>query len=526
MGLPAPLRPRPGLIPALVLIWCGGIICQAAERAPRRDLFEQPGRHKIQIELSAGALRSLQIDPRKDVPAVVRAGGRVFSQVALHLKGSGTFQPIDGDKPSFTLDFGQFVPERRWGTVGKIHLNNSMDDPSYVKECLGSELFRAAGLPAPRVAHALVQLNGRSLGVYVVKESVTDLLARFSGEPGSLDAMRTGPDGRRSAPSSGGFGLATAADLERLASAAADPDAARRWQQLGALIDLDQFVSFMALEIMLAHWDGYCLNQNNFGVYRAEASGKLAFLPAGMDQILGKPDLTWQPDMTGLLARVVMETPIGRQRYQERFRTLFQRHFISRELTNRACALLGGLRPLFRSAAFGEARQEALELCARIEAREAHLRAQMETLGADLPRFDRGRARVTAWERVNPPEGGLLEENVDEEGTRVLRILAGPRTSASWRGQVWLGPGRYRFQAKVRVEGVQPLPFGERQGACLRVAGLADRSDRLLGTRPWQALEATFVLERAASVVLICELRASRGEACFQKDSLVLTREE
>src|SRR5438046_2663916 len=82
------------------------------------------------------------------------------------------YHPVDG-KPSLTLSFDKFVPGQRFHGLSKIHLNNSVEDPSYLHECLGAELFGAAGVPAPRVAHALVELNGRKLGLYLLKEGFT-----------------------------------------------------------------------------------------------------------------------------------------------------------------------------------------------------------------------------------------------------------------------------------------------------------------------------------------------------------------
>jgi hypothetical protein len=63
------------------------------------------------------------------------------------------------------------------GELRKIHLNNSVEDPTYLREQLGGELFRAADA-VPRVGHALVVLDGRSR-LYVLKEGFTEeLLAR------------------------------------------------------------------------------------------------------------------------------------------------------------------------------------------------------------------------------------------------------------------------------------------------------------------------------------------------------------
>jgi len=141
-----------------------------ATAAPGADLFTSTAIHRLQIEIAPGEAARLRQNPRAYVPALVRDGPNLHSNVGLHLKGStGSFRNLD-DKPGFTLNFGKFAPGQTFHGLKKIHLNNSAEDPSYVNEMLGSELFRAASLPAPRTAHALVELNGRRLGLYVLKE--------------------------------------------------------------------------------------------------------------------------------------------------------------------------------------------------------------------------------------------------------------------------------------------------------------------------------------------------------------------
>jgi hypothetical protein len=73
---------------------------------------------------------------------------------------------------------------------------------------------------------------------------------------------------------------------------------------------------------------------------------------------------------------------------------------------------------------------------------------------------------------------------------------------------------------------VTALPFGKSQGASLRVAGRTQHSLELMDTTDWTELGTSFeVRESEEEVVLICQLRASRGEAWFDKNSLRLVRE-
>src|SRR5262249_47552545 len=137
---------------------------------PGAELFNGQVR-TLRIEVSDANLESLRKEPRTDVRAIVREGDATLPETALHVKGrTGSFRGVDG-KPALTLTFDKFRPGQQFHGLTKVHLNNSVEDPSYLNEYLGAELFRAAGVPAPRVAHALVELNGRKLGLYVIKEA-------------------------------------------------------------------------------------------------------------------------------------------------------------------------------------------------------------------------------------------------------------------------------------------------------------------------------------------------------------------
>lgn len=277
MTAPLAQIPRP-LNPSLLagLVWLGLSGCCWAtnelSRAPfpGADLFSDGAVCRLQIDLSSEACASLRRNPRTDVAATVSEGAVSYGQVALHLKGAtGSFRPVD-DKPSLTLDFSKLQNGRRFHGLRKLHLNNSLEDPSYLQERLGSELFQAAGIPAARVAHARVSLNGRKLGIYILKEGFTeDFLARhFQHISGELYEPEDGHDVDQRlkrlsvlAPTEG------RAALKALAAAAKEPDLTARWSRLGSVLDVDRFISFMAMEVMLAHRDGYCLARNNFRLY-------------------------------------------------------------------------------------------------------------------------------------------------------------------------------------------------------------------------------------------------------------------
>ena len=141
---------------------------------PGAELFTNNEVCQIQLEIRPEDLQKLRSEAREFVHANVTQGGVLYQDVAVHLKGSvGSFRPVD-DKPGFTLDFARFRTDQHFHGLRRIHLNNSVEDPTYCNEQLGSELFRSAGVPAPRVSRAVVTLNRRKLGLYVLKEGFTE----------------------------------------------------------------------------------------------------------------------------------------------------------------------------------------------------------------------------------------------------------------------------------------------------------------------------------------------------------------
>jgi hypothetical protein len=452
----------------------------------------------------------------------------VVEDAGVKLKGHGSYQPID-EKPSWTVHFAEYSADRRMRGLKKIHLNNSLQDATYLKEQLASELFRAANVPVPRVAHALVRLNGRSLGLYVVKEGYTrDFIRRhFEAADGELYDDDDGHDiDHRMDLDLPGSSSEDQVELKRLADAALEPDLDRRWQRLERSLDVDQFLTFMAMELMTGQWDGYCLGQNNFRVYHDPRSDKIVFLPSGLDQALSKADLAWKPGMTGLVARSIMETAPGRERYAARFGELFEALFDSVRITRRLDQSLDILRSHLPGRVFSPLRRESEALRELIVEREWSLREQLRRPEPAMPHFDGEVALLSGWKPFDPPVGGSLSEGHDPGSKPMLRIMAGARTAASWRTTVRLKAGRYVFRGRARVIGVSTLPFGSHQGAALRVAGAPRPSAALVDTTDWEELRLNFeVRAPEEEVVLICQLRASAGEAWFDRESLRLVRE-
>jgi hypothetical protein len=519
----------PGLAVGLVLLLIGAsaalaVEFRSAETLPGAELFTNGVVRQLRIEMAPSGMESLRRDPREFVRATVKEEGRVYDDVAIHLKGSvGSFREVD-DKPDLTLDFNRFNTRQKFHDLRRIHLNNSVEDPSYCNELLGSELFRAAGIPAPRVAHAVVTLNGRRLGLYVLKEGFTEdfLGCYFKQVGGDLYEPGEGHDvNQRLKRNSVAAPRQDRAALEALADAALEDDLARRWPRLERALDVDKFVDFMAMEVMVGHRDGYCLARNNYRVYHDLDSDKMVFFPHGMDQLFGNPDATWLPHMGGLVAKAVMETTEGKRRYRASFASLFTNVFRVQMLQGRVDQVIAGLRPAIADAEFAAVKDEAGHVKDRIALRQISLKRQLSEPERALLVFTNGIGHLGGWVKADESASVQMEQGQASDHTAALLIVARSESGASWRTQALLGRGRYRFEGLVKVAGVKPLPYGTYQGAGLRVAGSVRESGNVVGDSDWRALSAEFeVTEETREVELVCELRASAGEVWFGVESL------
>ena len=178
------------LLLSLVFAFCGNVslVLSAPKPDPGDAFFTNHTIPRLRIQLDEQALVALRNKFREYTKATVTEGTNVWREVGIHLKGQyGTFQGIDG-RPSLTLNFDKYQKDQRFHGLDKLHLNNSAQDPSYLCEMIGRQLFEAAGIPTARASHARVALNGRDLGLFVLIEGYDKRFLRrhFANPAGNL----------------------------------------------------------------------------------------------------------------------------------------------------------------------------------------------------------------------------------------------------------------------------------------------------------------------------------------------------
>jgi spore coat protein H len=251
------------------------------------------------------------------VPADVQADDQTFARVGLRYKGSGTYLASQfRAKRSFKIDFDRNDDRLRFHGLAKLNLNSGVMDSTKVREALAYEVFRAAGVPAPRTAFAEVVLhvpgrfNGEYLGLYTVVEQVDEafLAAHFQNGDGLL----LKPEGIRGLPHFG----EKPADYEKAYNPKSKPGRGD-WSRLVELtrlvndaeenefrdsiaeyLDLDAFARFLAANAMLASLDGFLGLGHNYYLYLSPVTGKFTFIPWDLDLGFGGFSMYGTPEQT------------------------------------------------------------------------------------------------------------------------------------------------------------------------------------------------------------------------------------
>ena len=503
----------------------GGTGAKPRRGASSADFFAAPVVRQFKIEITGAALEALKRDVRAPARATVTVDGQVFMEVGVHLKGHGSFKPLN-EKPSFTVRFDGFVPDQEYSGFNTLWLNSSAQDGSYFNELICRGIYRDAGLPTPRVTHARVEFNGRDLGLYVLIEPINKRFLRqyYKNAAGNLYKPYV-QDIDQPLPLESGRSNSRS-DLKELLDAANEKDLARRWQRLNKVLDVESFLNFAVVEMITAHADGYVQNKNNYFLYRDPETGWFHIITHDLDGGLGNAGFGLMPPPSQILVRALLEIPEARWRCRQRIPELCANCFNVETLTNRVQAALARLRADAHNPA--EVRQfegYADDVRRRIMERARNITQQLarepQQLLADSCATD---ARPNFW-NSRKESGQPQMDRVQDHGQPALHLNADKGGGVSaWQARVYLPPGHYGFQGQVRTARVTALANDPASGAALRVAGV--RSSPLLsGETQALALEQPFEVKNGdVPVELTCELRAGRGEAWFDLESLKVVR--
>ena len=313
------------------------------------ELFDGERVIDVEIEMNLDDYHTLRSQGRPLADTVAHCGDSDFNYTyfrgAITVDGTrvedvgvrkkGYLGSISRIRPSFKIDFDRFVDGQRFLGLERLTLNNDRQDPSHTHQCMSYALFRAAGVPAPRCNWARVALNGEPLGVYSNVESIDKgfLGRHFSDNDGNLYEIQRADFSQQAIEY---FEIKTnhytndRSDLQAAVAALQAGDDTLL-EELKKVFDLDAFLTYWAMEVLVGHWDGATGNSNNHWMYHDPVSDRFFFIPWGTDGTFQKghvfielAGLTVPASVyaQGLLPYRLYRHPEGQQRYRERLREL------------------------------------------------------------------------------------------------------------------------------------------------------------------------------------------------------------
>lgn len=485
----------------------------------------------IKIFIEDAELNKLRGNLRAYVKCrVVENDKTEYKDVGVKCKGAaGSFRSVD-DRPALTLNFDKYIKKQNFHAMDKVHLNNSVQDGTYMHEILCSDINIAAGVVCARASHARVWINNRDLGFYGLKEGFDKsfLKRHFADNDGNLYDGGFLQDIDANLERDEGKGPDDKADLKALVAACREGDPAKRWVKVDELLDVGNFLKFMALELMCCHWDGYCNNRNNYRVYFDPTSKKAYFFPHGMDQMFGDTNAGILHVPGALVANTVMQNPEWRGRYRDTINELMPLFNPPDKLHKRLDQIHARTRPVIEAWNKGAATDHDNQVKGvkdRLTNRAKNLVQQNSSVEPRPLKFDgNGIAKVPTWAPRPATDAMLMEDSPAGIKCLVIGVGASNRCTDSFRTKVLLPAGTYKLQTRARVTEVAAIAEPSGAGAGVRISG-GQRTNKLEGTTDWTNIEQEFVISNATQEVeLVAELRATKGKVWFDVNSLQIAK--
>ena len=275
--------------------------------------------------------------PYSYVEASVSIDGVEFPKVGIRKKGFIGSQ--SHNRPSLKIKLNEFDKKGEIDGLTNLTFNNNQQDMMQISQFMGYALFNAVGSPAPLCAYAQVTVNGNNLGVYSHVESFRNPLLKraFGNDEGTLfegTVVDFHEEWDMSFEHKRGKEKRGRKHIRALIDVLAEDHVTE--QEIGELVDLDDFYRFWAIEGLLGFWDGYSGNNNNFFVYLNPDTDKFHFLPWGADSLFSNFDMQKRGrnarmpisvKTQGLIAYKLYQLDEGKERYAETIRSILNEHW-------------------------------------------------------------------------------------------------------------------------------------------------------------------------------------------------------
>ncbi|KAA1246620.1 T9SS type A sorting domain-containing protein [Aquimarina sp. RZ0] len=139
-------------------------------------LFDSTKIHELRItsKTDPNLYQTLQddVDTPDDRPYYqvdMKFDGEKIESVGIRTKGRSSARR---EQVPMKIDINEFVPDQEFDGMKKINLTNSYVDEFRQKDRISYELFRRAGVPAPRSSYVEVYVNDEFINIYLLVQQI------------------------------------------------------------------------------------------------------------------------------------------------------------------------------------------------------------------------------------------------------------------------------------------------------------------------------------------------------------------
>lgn len=233
------------------------------------------------------------------VPVSVKYNGKQWYKVGFRLKGNSTLKnswrngiyklPFRLNMDRFEDDFPQFKNQRFYG-FKELSMSPGANDNSLIREKVGSDIFRLAGIPSSQTAFYKVYINFgdglRYCGVYTMVEVVDDTMLKdqLGGKSGNIykpeSNFKTFVQSQFEKKNNEEAADYTdvQATISILNSGLRTTNPTQWRSELEKTFNVSHFLKWLAINSTMQNWDTYGKMAHNYYLYNQSPAG-LMWIP-------------------------------------------------------------------------------------------------------------------------------------------------------------------------------------------------------------------------------------------------------
>ncbi len=229
------------------------------------QLFEDTYLHQITIDsddFNNKADFILGLNNIEYILVSLTIDGQVLDSVGIRKKGG--ISSTDLTKPPIKVDINKFVSGQKIDGLKKFNLQNNFSDDIIQRDKIAYDLYRRAGVLAPRATYAEVFFKNEPLGIYTMIDQIdlTFLKENFASDQGSLI---------KGTFSSVELKYGDMIDYTNYIDNA-------NALNFGDYVNLETYLKLLAIDVLIEDWDSYGYERHNYYVYYEPKSERINFI--------------------------------------------------------------------------------------------------------------------------------------------------------------------------------------------------------------------------------------------------------